>query len=105
MARLRGSGPPALLNSYCKESSEPLLAARQLLHAADYVELHKIERKYDDGVLTLHGIVTRYYLKQRAYHVVANLSGVKRVANEIAVQSCAEHETQAPYAIDDCPTV
>ena len=55
--------------------------ARHRLRTADYVELHRIECRFDEGVLTLHGIVSRYHLKQRAYLVVANLAGARQFSN------------------------
>lgn len=60
--------------------------AQRLLGAADYRELHKVECQYDEGVLILQGVVSRYYLKQRAYHVVAIMNGINQVSNEIEVQ-------------------
>jgi osmotically-inducible protein OsmY len=35
--------------------------------------------------LRLHGAVPRYYLKQHAYRIVADLKGVRHVENDIVV--------------------
>jgi osmotically-inducible protein OsmY len=86
MAKSRGTPTTAALTSSPEIASGPLAEARRRFLTADYVELHRIECHVDDDVLTLRGIVPRYYLKQRAFHVVANLAGVRQISNDIHVE-------------------
>ena len=85
MARLHGIRPAASTVSQ-EVASGPLAEARRRFLTAEYVELQRIECRLDDGVLTLRGIVPRYYLKQRAFHVVANLAGVRQISNDVHVE-------------------
>jgi len=86
MARLHGIRPPATFATSQGVSIEALSEARRRFQNAEYVELHRIECRLDDGVLMLCGIVSRYYLKQRAFHVVANLAGIRQISNDIRVE-------------------
>jgi osmotically-inducible protein OsmY len=55
------------------------------LRAKPYGALRRIKCEYRDGVLTLRGIVSTYYLKQIAQEAVATLDGIERVDNRIDV--------------------
>lgn len=85
MTRLYGARPPAEILTLQPAVSAVLIEAHQRLSTAAYVELHSIQCQFEDGTLTLTGTVTRYHLKQCAYHVVAGLVGVQRVCNEVSV--------------------
>ena len=55
------------------------------LQTAPYTELRRVSCSLTEGVLTLKGSVPRYYLKQHAYQVVADIANDHRVKNEIVV--------------------
>jgi osmotically-inducible protein OsmY len=59
-----------------------------------YVALKNISCEYRDGVLTLHGCLPTYYMKQLAQEAVARVEGVARVENRIEVVSAP---TRAMY--------
>jgi osmotically-inducible protein OsmY len=61
--------------------------AERALRNSPYLVLRNVNCDFRDGVLTLRGCLPTYYLKQVAQAVVANIDGVRRVVNEIAV-SC-----------------
>ena len=75
--------------------TELVAQAQQRLESSPYAELRLIECRVDGGVLKLCGSVPRYYLKQHAYRVVADLKGVRHVQNEIVVRQQAESAHQA----------
>jgi osmotically-inducible protein OsmY len=52
-----------------------------------YVALKNIACEYREGVLTLHGCLPTYYLKQRAQEAVARIQGIERIDNRIEVVS------------------
>ena len=66
---------------------EVLEWAESRLRRNPYVALKCIDCAYDQGVLTLHGCLPTYYLKQMAQTAVAGLPGVDRVVNQIEVVS------------------
>jgi osmotically-inducible protein OsmY len=78
-------GPLEAMKTTRETSSDVVAEAARRLRGAEYVELHRIECNYQNGVLTLRGNVSRYHLKQRAFHAVAGMGGVARVSNEIDV--------------------
>ncbi|MCA9074220.1 MAG: BON domain-containing protein [Planctomycetaceae bacterium] len=59
--------------------------ARQQLDREPHLYNHSVRCRYQQGVLTLHGHVPCYFLKQIAQHSVAGVSGVKRVINRLVV--------------------
>src|SRR5947209_1876441 len=59
--------------------------AESRLRGNSYLALKNICCKYQDGILTLRGCVSSYYLKQVAQTAVAQIEGVHRVVNEIVV--------------------
>jgi osmotically-inducible protein OsmY len=61
--------------------------AQAALRRSAYFELHNVSCDYSGGVLTLHGRVPTYHLKQIAQASVANLPGVVEVHNRVEVTS------------------
>ncbi len=57
------------------------------LTSSDYLPLHDIKVEACDGVVTLSGKVSRYYLKQVAQTTVLGVSGVNRLHNGLVVRS------------------
>ena len=63
-----------------------LVTAGQQLQRSSYPQLWKIACEFHEGVLTLRGIVSSFFMKQLAHVAVADVSGVKKVANRLDVQ-------------------
>jgi osmotically-inducible protein OsmY len=79
------------------ERTQPdlVMQAQERLRNSPYAELRRVSCTLEAGVLKLHGAVPRYYLKQHAYRVVANLEGVRHVENDIIVGQCSEANREA----------
>jgi len=92
MANSQNGWQPAGWQRAERVDAEVLAEARRRLGTADYRELRKIECDCAGGVLTLRGTVRWYHLKQRAFGIVANLDGVRRVSNDIDVRSRDESD-------------
>jgi|GEM_PF-2122149 len=78
-------------------------AVNARLRDSAYLALRTVGSRYHDGVLTLWGSVPSDYLKQLAQVIVADLEGVRKVANEIEVRECSnrgEPEPRVPIAAD-----
>lgn len=60
--------------------------AQRALGKSPYVELRRVGCRFDDGILTLEGQVTSFYLKQVAQTVVRQIDGVHQVINHLQVQ-------------------
>jgi carbon storage regulator len=60
-------------------------AAAECLQASPYNVLAGVVCECDDGVLSLKGHLSSFYLKQRAQEAVAGISGVTQVVNDIKV--------------------
>ncbi len=56
-----------------------------LLRQAPYMELHHVTCEFHEGILTLRGIVSSFYMKQLAQTVVRSLDGVERLLNRVEV--------------------
>jgi CheY-like chemotaxis protein len=65
--------------------AETALAAEGRLHASRYAALKSISCTFEKGVLTLHGSLPSYHLKQLAQEAVAGLEGIEHVDNQIEV--------------------
>lgn len=61
-------------------------AARRL-QESPYHELHNVRCDYHEGILTLRGRVTSFYLKQLAQTAVAKIEGVEECVNRIEVRT------------------
>ena len=59
------------------------------LRESSYYYLRTIQCAYDEGVLTLRGIVPSYYLKQTAQTLAEKADGVEQVVNLVYVASPA----------------
>jgi osmotically-inducible protein OsmY len=71
---------------FCRPAeSATLRTARQLLREQSYDPLRHVHLRYQEGVLTLDGIVPTYYLKQLAQTAVRNVAGVESVVNRLQV--------------------
>jgi osmotically-inducible protein OsmY len=55
------------------------------LRANAYLALKNVSCDFKDGVLTLHGYLPTYYLKQVAQTTVVGVEGVERIVNLIQV--------------------
>jgi hypothetical protein len=65
--------------------AEVVERAESELRRNAYVALKNIGCEYHEGVLTLHGCLPSYYLKQLAQEAVARVNGIVRIDNQIAV--------------------
>lgn len=52
-----------------------------------HISSRKISYRFADGILSLHGSVPTYYLKQVAQTIVAGVDGVSQIDNQIEVTS------------------
>ena len=59
--------------------------AQQVLRRSSYFELRNVSCDFSGGVLTLHGHVPSYHLKQLAQSCVADVPGVVEVHNRVEV--------------------
>ena len=50
----------------------------------------RVTCRYDQGVLTLHGRVATFYLKQVLQTLLMDLDGVRQIDNEVEVVDAAE---------------
>ena len=49
------------------------------------MELHHVTCEFHEGILTLRGSVSSFYMKQLAQTVVRSLDGVERLLNRVEV--------------------
>ena len=59
--------------------------AQSRLHKSGYYELHLVSCEFHEGVLTLRGRVSSYYLKQLAQELIRRLDGTEEVNNRLEV--------------------
>ena len=59
--------------------------ARADLQHSPYAELSRVTCEYHEGILTLRGHVSSYYMKQIAQTIVQHVDGVERVVNRVEV--------------------
>ncbi len=91
-ATLTRPNPFALL---FQEISEIAQAA---LRRSAYVELRNVSCDFSGGVLTLHGRVPTYYLKQLAQASVADVPGVVEIHNRVEVATPrGSHNSRADW--------
>ncbi len=64
---------------------DALKSIRTALRATGYNEMTQLEVEIEDGVVTLFGSVSTYYLKQLAQEMARTQSGVRRVINTVIV--------------------
>jgi len=64
----------------------PLAAeAEKILGESGYSDLRRLRCECHDGVISIRGRLPSFFLKQMAQTVVARLTGVRRVNNQIKV--------------------
>jgi osmotically-inducible protein OsmY len=59
--------------------------AEARLRKSPYLALANVSCEFREGVLTLHGCLPRYHLKQVAQEVIAAVPGVEQIDNQIEV--------------------
>ncbi len=64
--------------------------AQAALRRSAYVELRNVSCEFSGGILTLHGRVPTYYLKQLAQVSVVDVPGVIEVHNRVEVAAARE---------------
>jgi hypothetical protein len=83
-------------NSLAAERSDDLpwvpdtrlrLAALQLLHASNYATLRRLQCEVAEAVVSVHGVVPSYYLKQMAQTVIQQLDAIQGIKNLVEVRA------------------
>jgi len=62
-------------------------SARERLRRCPYPGIRLLACEFEHGVLRLCGQLTSYYQKQIAQEIVADLSGVDQVVNDVVVST------------------
>ena len=65
--------------------------AQARLRKSGYHELHLISCEYHEGLLTLHGHVSTFHLKQVAQTLIRDLDGVGEINNRLEVAVAGNH--------------
>lgn len=78
VARVPHAGSPA--------RAEVTRRAERMLRQCGYRPLSEVRCSFQDGVLSLHGSVPTYYMKQVAQTVVGKLEEVRRIDNQLDVE-------------------
>lgn len=81
--------PPRPLYQPLPRPSSVVAAAERRLQASSYPSHRKLQCDYRAGVLTLHGCVSSYYLRQMACALVADLEGIEELVDRIEVVEAA----------------
>jgi osmotically-inducible protein OsmY len=71
--------------SRVKDTHMVQLAAQSVLRDSAYPELRLVSCEFRNGVLTLQGQVSTFYVKQLAQSVVSRLKGIVEINNRIEV--------------------
>lgn len=69
-----------------QRSATPHVQAEVLLRHSAYPELWFISCSSQEGILSLHGTVPSYYLKQIAQSTIQGLSGIEGIENRLKVR-------------------
>jgi osmotically-inducible protein OsmY len=77
---------PSRSQGLLDESRVVIEKAHRALNNSHYMELRRLACDFHDGVLTLHGRVSSFYLKQVAQTVVKQIVGVRKVVNDLDVR-------------------
>jgi osmotically-inducible protein OsmY len=74
-----------------RTESEQMIAAhvKLAMQQSGYPELRGIHCTYSDGIASLLGSVSSYYLKQQAQSITCRVPGVRRVNNQVTVEKIA----------------
>ena len=70
--------------------------AKRVLRNSPYQEIRNLGCEFNDGVLTLNGVVTTFYLKQLAQSAVQSLEGVDKLQNNTIVRRDDAHQSADP---------
>ena len=70
---------------FSKEKQVVQAEAQSRLRKSGYHELHVVSCEFHEGVLTLRGRVSSFYLKQVAQEVIRRLDGAEEVNNRLEV--------------------
>jgi hypothetical protein len=57
-----------------------------VLHDSSHYPLRALRCEFHEGVLSLHGVVPTYYLRQLAQALLSNVENVKEINNKVVVQ-------------------
>ena len=84
---------PSGVTAWAGDALSPRLAVRRSVDAAasdelrrsTYPELWHVTCEYHEGIVTLRGRVSSYYMMQIAQTIVQHVDGVERVVNRIEV--------------------
>jgi hypothetical protein len=68
---------------------EPARLAESRLHESSYPELRRVRCDFHEGVLTLRGKVSSFYVTQLAQALATRIPGVEEVVNRIEVKETA----------------
>jgi osmotically-inducible protein OsmY len=68
-------------------ATDVLDALKRCLQASPYLQLRTIDCDCRDGVVTLRGRVTSFFLKQMAQTLAGGVVGMERISNQIEVAS------------------
>jgi hypothetical protein len=69
----------------CLGPQDVVQNAETQLRNSGYLELRRLQCSFHDGVLTLNGHVSSYYLRQIAQSSVQGLQGVVAINNQLLV--------------------
>jgi osmotically-inducible protein OsmY len=81
VSRIAGEKPVSPFN----QQQEIETQGHALLRQAPYMELRHVTCEFHEGILTLRGSVSSFYMKQLAQTVVRSLDGVERLLNRVEV--------------------
>lgn len=81
-----GKGVLSRTKGAAQQVAEVIRLAEQRLKDCPYQELRDVLCDFHEGVLTLRGRVSSFYLKQMAQTVVARLEGVEECVNRLEVR-------------------
>ncbi len=70
--------------------------AKMRLLRSGFRELHSLSCEFHEGVLTLRGTVSSYYLKQVAQRILRGTTGVIEINNRLEVAFATEARSQRP---------
>ena len=59
---------------------------RSVLRESPYQEIRNLDCEFNEGILTLNGVLTTFYMKQLAQTAVNRLEGVEQVRNNAIVK-------------------
>ena len=92
-----GNQPPPLREHEVRLSWEKSLVqaeAQSRLRESGYHELHFVSCDFHEGVLTLRGRVSSFYLKQVAQEMIRRLDSAEEINNrlEVVIEGDTQHE-------------